>query len=159
MCWTSAPGAVHVVDDPALRHHRNDTRRESRAEISRLRSCINTASDGEVTARGDRGVLRAARGAPRSGQAVRARYISRIWQAKLENAQRRAWSRRSACMSPTPATSTAPTALPARAKYHGDRALMSFDVGKRALDFLVDHSGSTAESGGGLFRRRAADEL
>jgi uncharacterized protein len=27
-------------------------------------------------------------------------------------------------------------------KYHGDRALMSFDVGKQALDFLIKHSGS-----------------
>jgi len=27
-------------------------------------------------------------------------------------------------------------------KYHGDRALMSFDVGKRALDFLVENSGT-----------------
>ena len=27
-------------------------------------------------------------------------------------------------------------------KYHGDRAVMSFDVGKRALDFLVENSGS-----------------
>ncbi len=27
-------------------------------------------------------------------------------------------------------------------KYHGDRALMSFEVGKRALDYLVEHSGS-----------------
>ena len=27
-------------------------------------------------------------------------------------------------------------------KYHGDRALMSFEVGKRALDFLVENSGS-----------------
>ncbi len=27
-------------------------------------------------------------------------------------------------------------------KYQGDRALMSFEVGKRALDFLVEHSGS-----------------
>ena len=27
-------------------------------------------------------------------------------------------------------------------KYHGDRALMSYEVGKRALDFLVEHSGS-----------------
>lgn len=27
-------------------------------------------------------------------------------------------------------------------KYHGDRALMSFEVGKRALDFLIAHSGS-----------------
>ncbi len=27
-------------------------------------------------------------------------------------------------------------------KYHGDRAIMSFEVGKRALDFLVDNSGS-----------------
>ena len=27
-------------------------------------------------------------------------------------------------------------------KYHGDRALMSFDVGKRALDFLIENSGS-----------------
>ncbi|MBR5302317.1 MAG: thioether cross-link-forming SCIFF peptide maturase [Clostridia bacterium] len=26
-------------------------------------------------------------------------------------------------------------------KYHSDRALMSFEVGKRALDFLVEHSG------------------
>jgi len=27
-------------------------------------------------------------------------------------------------------------------KYHGDRALMSFEVGKQALDFLMEHSGS-----------------
>jgi len=27
-------------------------------------------------------------------------------------------------------------------KYHGDRALMSYEVGKRALDYLVEHSGS-----------------
>ena len=27
-------------------------------------------------------------------------------------------------------------------KYHGDRALMSFETGKQALDFLMDHSGS-----------------
>ncbi len=27
-------------------------------------------------------------------------------------------------------------------KYHGDRAVMSFEVGKRALDYLVEHSGS-----------------
>ena len=27
-------------------------------------------------------------------------------------------------------------------KYHGQRALMSFEVGKRALDFLVENSGS-----------------
>ncbi|MBE6547158.1 MAG: thioether cross-link-forming SCIFF peptide maturase [Ruminococcaceae bacterium] len=27
-------------------------------------------------------------------------------------------------------------------KYHGDRAVMSFEVGKQALDFLIEHSGS-----------------
>ena len=27
-------------------------------------------------------------------------------------------------------------------KYHGDRAVMSFEVGKQALDFLVEHSGT-----------------
>jgi len=27
-------------------------------------------------------------------------------------------------------------------KYHGDRAVMSFEVGKQALDFLMEHSGS-----------------
>ena len=27
-------------------------------------------------------------------------------------------------------------------KYHGDRAVMSLEVGKRALDFLIEHSGS-----------------
>ena len=27
-------------------------------------------------------------------------------------------------------------------KYHGDRAVMSFEVGKRALDFLIEHSGT-----------------
>ncbi len=27
-------------------------------------------------------------------------------------------------------------------KYHGERAIMSFEVGKRALDFLVEHSGT-----------------
>ena len=27
-------------------------------------------------------------------------------------------------------------------KYHGERAIMTFEVGKRAIDFLVEHSGS-----------------
>ena len=27
-------------------------------------------------------------------------------------------------------------------KYHGERAIMSFEVGKRALDFLIEHSGT-----------------
>ena len=27
-------------------------------------------------------------------------------------------------------------------KYHGERALMSFEVGKRALDFLIENSGT-----------------
>ena len=27
-------------------------------------------------------------------------------------------------------------------KYHGDRAIMSFEVGKQALDFLIEHSGT-----------------
>ena len=27
-------------------------------------------------------------------------------------------------------------------KYHGDRAVMSFEVGKRALDFLIENSGN-----------------
>ena len=27
-------------------------------------------------------------------------------------------------------------------KYHGERAVMSFEVGKRALDFLIEHSGT-----------------
>lgn len=30
----------------------------------------------------------------------------------------------------------------AQGKYHGERALMSFDVGKRALDFLIENSGN-----------------
>ena len=30
----------------------------------------------------------------------------------------------------------------AQGKYHGDRAVMSFEVGKRALDFLIENSGS-----------------
>lgn len=30
----------------------------------------------------------------------------------------------------------------AQGKYHGDQALMTFDVGKQALDFLIAHSGS-----------------
>ena len=29
----------------------------------------------------------------------------------------------------------------AQGKYHGERALMSFETGKRALDFLVENSG------------------
>lgn len=27
-------------------------------------------------------------------------------------------------------------------KYHGERALMTFEVGKRAIDFLIENSGS-----------------
>ena len=34
-------------------------------------------------------------------------------------------------------------------KYHGDRALMPFEVGKQALDFLMDNSGSRTNLEGG----------
>ena len=47
----------------------------------------------------------------------------------------------------------------AQGKFHGESGLMSFETGKRALDFLVEHSGTRAQPGGGLLRRRAADEL
>ena len=40
------------------------------------------------------------------------------------------------------ATSPVSTALQKRGEYHGRRALMSFEVGKKALDFLVANSGS-----------------
>ena len=35
-------------------------------------------------------------------------------------------------------------------EYHGRRALMSFEVGKKALDFLIANSGNRRQSGGGL---------
>ena len=54
------------------------------------------------------------------------------------------WSRRSASTWPTPATSTAPTASPRQGKYQGDRALMSFEVGKRAMDFLIENTPAPA---------------
>ena len=41
-------------------------------------------------------------------------------------------------------------------EYHGRRALMSFEVGKKALDFLIANSGSRTESGSGFLWRRAA---
>ena len=44
-------------------------------------------------------------------------------------------------------------------EYHGRRALMSYEVGKKALDFLIANSGNRGASGGGFFRRRASDEL
>ena len=31
-------------------------------------------------------------------------------------------------------------------KYHGERALMSFEVGKRAIDFLIENSGEPSSS-------------
>ena len=44
-------------------------------------------------------------------------------------------------------------------EYHGRRALMSFEVGKKALDFLIANSGKQTQPGGGFFRRRTAYEL
>ena len=35
-------------------------------------------------------------------------------------------------------------------EYHGRRALMSFEVGKKALDFLIANSGNRVAPGGGL---------
>ena len=47
----------------------------------------------------------------------------------------------------------------ARAATRGERALMSLEVGKRAMEFLIEHSGSRRNLEGGLLRRRAPDEL
>lgn len=44
-------------------------------------------------------------------------------------------------------------------EYHGRRALMSYEVGKKALDFLIANSGRPKKPGSGFFRRRAAYEL
>ena len=44
-------------------------------------------------------------------------------------------------------------ALRPRGKFHGEAGLMSFETGKQALDFLVAHSGTPAQPGGGLLRR------
>ncbi len=44
-------------------------------------------------------------------------------------------------------------------EYHGRRALMSYEVGKKALDFLIANSGNRREPGGGFLWRRATDEL
>lgn len=44
-------------------------------------------------------------------------------------------------------------------EYHGRRALMSFEVGKKALDFLVANSGSRVNLEVDFFWRRTADEL
>ena len=38
-------------------------------------------------------------------------------------------------------------------QYHGERALMSFEVGKQALDFLIAQFRHPRQSGGGLLRR------
>ena len=44
-------------------------------------------------------------------------------------------------------------------EYHGRRALMSFEVGKKALDFLIANSGNRRNLEVDFFRRRTADEL
>ena len=44
-------------------------------------------------------------------------------------------------------------------EYHGRRALMSFEVGKKALDFLVANSGSRVNLEVDFFRRGASYEL
>ena len=44
-------------------------------------------------------------------------------------------------------------------EYHGGRALMSPEVGKAALDFLVAHSGKRKHLEVDIFWRRAADEF
>ena len=42
-------------------------------------------------------------------------------------------------------------------KFHGERALMSFEVGKRALDFLVENSGSRQKFSFHTHHKRRAD--
>ena len=44
-------------------------------------------------------------------------------------------------------------------KYHGERAVMDYEVGKQALDFLVAHSGTRRNLEVDFFGGRAADEL
>ena len=44
-------------------------------------------------------------------------------------------------------------------EYHGRRALMSYEVGKKALDFLIANSGNRRQPGSGLLGRGTADEL
>lgn len=47
-----------------------------------------------------------------------------------------------ACILLIPVILIAEYCFASQGKYHGDRALMSFEVGKRAIDFLIENSGS-----------------
>ena len=47
----------------------------------------------------------------------------------------------------------------AQGKFHGEAGLMSFETGKRALDFLIENSGHPPQPRGRFLRRRTADEL
>ncbi len=50
--------------------------------------------------------------------------------------------RHCACILHTTVTLLANTVLAEEGEYHGRRALMSYEVGKKALDFLIKNSGN-----------------
>ena len=44
-------------------------------------------------------------------------------------------------------------------EYHGEKALMSYETGKRALDWLIENFWHPAQSGSGFLRRRTSAQL
>ncbi|MFR8409201.1 MAG: hypothetical protein ACLVA8_07095 [Faecalibacterium prausnitzii] len=64
---------------------------------------------------------------------------TRTWRSTSRTARR--WSRRSASVAHT-CNLNCSYCFASQGRYQGDRALMSFEVGKRAMDFLIENSGT-----------------
>ena len=130
-------GAVHVVDDPTFDIiERYET--ESRAEISDF-ILHKYASDGEVTAPEIEACFEQLEALRAAGKLFAPDTFADM-AGELKT--RSAWVVKALCLHVAHTCNlNCAYCFASQGKYHGDRALMSFEVGRRALDYLVAHSG------------------
>ena len=133
-----ASGAVHVVDDVAYDIIANFEKKDKESLLSEIKEKYSSRSDitdadieecyGDVSALRDAGKLfahdnfqnMAGKLKEKSAGVIKALCMHIAHTCNLNCAY---------CFA-------------SQGKYHGDRAVMSFEVGKRALDFLIENSGT-----------------
>ncbi len=129
----SASGSVHCVDDVAF-DVINAYENTSRDEIIRTVSSKHNVSEQDVTE-----CLEDVDGLKAEGLL----FAEDTFRPDVEKLAKRDTVIKALCLHVAHTCNlNCEYCFAAQGKYHGERALMSFEVGKRALDFLVENSGT-----------------
>ena len=130
-------GSIHVVDDVAYDAIALYKERPAEEIVSRLLEKYGSRPD--VTAEEHRACLEDIRALETAGKL----YSPDTFQPLAADFKNRSAVVKALCLHVAHTCNlNCAYCFASQGKYHGDRALMSFEVGRRALDFLIENSGS-----------------